>query len=1290
MNRTATSPRAGAAARILLAALLVLGMLAPAAGAPRLAWAAETGSLTVGGKIYYDAYNTNWFEVDGQMAWCGNPSMATPGSGTYAKQPLSAASGRTAELAADIWFSYGSPGFDASIWPDRWYDGGEMTPERYTACAHILMADTYSSSGDFAMFGCSAAFREWIGWNVLGFDTHGNVSNEAATGRVIAARTGEVPSSFEPFMLYTGASTQVILSFTYSTTVKVAKSASEGWAQGDPDYSLAGAVYGIYRSAADAQADANRVAEIVTGPDGSGESGSLGATQETFYAKEVSPSPGYALDPEVHEVSPENGYAFTSEEPPVTARIALRKVDAETGTGAAQGDATLDGAVYQASYERGGETETVEGTTVDGAIVFEDVPLGEVEIREASPSGGYLLDREVHRIEITAEMAQAGDTVIEGSPDGEFGELVQRGGFIVGKGDAERYDHEDGTFWNYAQGDATFEGAEFTVYNRSAAAVWYDADGDGEVQDAEMVAPDGVVAVLPTEYNESLDAWTASTGVRALPYGTYEIVETKAPEGYTGEGIVSHVVEIREDGQFDQLVEGDGILNEVVRGGVQVQKNDLELGQSEAIGGADHSSIDDAGYLGTSLEGIEFTIENASEHGVMVGGTYYPAGSVVCTIETAWNPEAQAYTAQTASDTLPYGTYTIAETATNDSYLLTDGEPRTFEVREDGIVVTADEDGEALLWSDQVVRHDMHLQKKGALDGEKLGLVPFLITNVTTGEAHVAVTDRNGMLSTSSEWRSRGEDVNANDALLEEDFIDSADVVEGAGVWFGLGEHGSMAEPDDALGALPYGEYTIEELRCEANEGYALWSDTFNVSRDTTDTSLDIDLGTVDDVPEPRIDTVALDKADGDHSLSPSGNAVVVDEVSYANLPLEELVARGWLVDKATGEPLTAGGAEVRSEKAFTPISPYGSVEVDFAFDASGLAGTDIVVFEQILLDGEFIAEHADLLDADQTVSVEKAPEIGTVATDAADGDHEASADGTARIDDQVFYSGLAEGETFRIEGVLMDPETGEALLIGGEEVRSETEFTAEGTSGFAVVPFELDASSLEGRSTVVFEKLYDAEGNLVASHEDLGDEGQTVSFASPSPEIGTTATDGDDGDHEAYADAEVTIVDEVRYENLEAGVEHVMVGTLIDRDAAAPVERDGKPLTVEVHFTPEEPDGTVEVVFHLDGSDLAGRTLVAFEELRLDGEVVAEHKDPNDEGQSVLLVEPPADTPPEEESPGKPAGTLPKTGDSLPVIPLACLAGAALLAAGAALMARRADGPADDEGPADGARDGE
>ncbi|WP_101721029.1 VaFE repeat-containing surface-anchored protein [Eggerthella timonensis] len=1250
---------AGKAVRVLLAAALALGAMLPALGLPGKADAAQGAALSVGADILYDSYHTTWFEVDGQTAWCANPSKYTPEAGSYAKQTLSAPSGRTAELAADIWFSYGSPGFDASLWPSAWYDGGAMSADRYMALAHILMADTYASDGDYALFGCSEGFREWVRWNVIGFGRDGSLVNDGATGR-IAARAGEVPSSFEPFMLRTGSSTQVILSFTYSTTVKVAKTASESWAAGDPDYSYAGAVYGVYSSRADAEADRGRVAEIVTDAAGAGESGSLGATRETFYAKEVRPSPGYALDPNVYEASPANGYAFSSTEPPVTAKLVLVKFDEETGKGQAQGDATLDGALYQASYERGGATETVQGRTQGATVVFEGIPLGDVEVRELDASGGYLLDREPHRLRVTADMAEGGEAVVEIAPAGEFGEAVQRGGLMVGKGDAERYDHEDGTYWNYAQGDATFEGAEFTVYNRSAAAVWHDANGDGAFQESEAFEPGEAVMTVATEYDASLDAWTATTGVRALPFGTYEVVETKAPEGYTGEGIVSHVVEIREDGQFDQLVYGDGMLNEVARGGVQVQKDDLELSASEALGGAGHSSIGDEGCLGSSLAGIGFTVVNASEHGVMVGGTYFPTGSVVAEIETAWNPEARAYTAQTASDTLPFGTYTIAETSTNDSYLLTDGEPRTFVVREGGRVVKADREGGALLWRDQVVRHDMHLQKKGSIGGGKLAFVPFLITNSTTGEAHVAVTDRNGMLSTSSDWRSREGVVNANDELLGEDYIDTADIVEESGIWFGLGEDGTMAEPDDRLGALPYGEYAIEEMRCEANEGYELWSDTFNVSRDTTATGLDIDLGTVDDQPLPKLATEAADKADGDHVLAPEGAVNVVDKVAYANLvPGKAYTVRGTLMDKATGEPLESGGEPVTSEREFSPIAPSGTVEVEFAFDASALAGREIVAFESLVLEGVEVAAHADIYDEGQTVRVEEAPEIGTVATDAADGDHEASADSTVRIEDQVIYRGIVPGESYTAKGVLMDAATGEPVLVNGERVEGEAEFVPQEPSGHVTVAFEFDGSALRGHDVVAFEALY-RDGEKVCEHADISDKGQTVRLGEPEPEIGTTAADADDGDHEAAADEEVAIVDEVRYENLEPGREYVLTGILVDKAEAKPLEKDGKILESVVRFVPEEPDGSVEVKFSFDGSLLAGRTVVAFESLSLDGEEVAVHADIDDMGQSVLLVEPPREEPPAE---NPPSPGMPQTGDTATWIPLACLAGAAACA---------------------------
>lgn len=1257
---------ASKAVRVLLAAAFVLGTMLPAlALSPARAHASGGAVLTVGSKIAYDSYNTTWFEVDGQPAWCGNPSKGTPAAGTYERSPLSAMSGRTDELAADIWFSYGSPGFDASLWPDSWYGGGSMTADRYMALAHILMSDTYASNGNYAMFGCSEGFRDWVQWNVIGFGDDGSLINDDATGRKILRRLGEVPGNFEPFMLYTGSSTQVILSFTYNTTVKVAKAASEGWAQDDPDYTLAGAVYGIYASRADAEADRGRLTTITTDATGAGESGSLGATRETFWAKEVKASSGYALDEGVYEVGPHNDYTFASAEPPITVRLVLKKFDAETGHGSAQGDATLDGALYQARYARGNATETVKGETVGATVVFEDIPLGDIEVRELSPSGGYLLDRDVHRIRVTADMAQGGARVIEVEPQGEFGEDPQRGGFIVGKGDTERYEHEDGEFWNYAQGDATFEGAEFTVYNRSANPIWHDANGDGRFQTSEEFAPGEAVMTIATAYNESLDAWTATTGVRALPFGTYEIVETKAPVGYTGEGIVSHVVEIREDGQFDQLVEADGMLNEVVRGGVQVRKDDLELGASEALGGADHSALGDAGYLGTSLEGIEFTVVNASEHGVMVGDTYRPKGSVVAVIETAWNPEEEAYTAQTATDTLPYGTYSIAETATNGSYLLTDGAPRTFEVREDGKVVTADREGADLLWRDQVVRHDMHLQKKGTILGGKLACVPFLITNVTTGEAHVAVTDRNGMLNTSSDWRSRQETVNANDGLLEEDCIDTEDVEEGSGIWFGQGEHGSMAEPDDRLGALPFGEYRIEELRCEANEGYSLWSDTFNVSRDTTATGFDIDLGTVDDEPIPRLATEATDKADGDHVLAPDDKVTVVDEVAYANLvPGRTYKVKGTLMDKATGQPLLVGGKEVASEREFSPIAPFGTVKVEFAFDASALQGKEIVAFESLEHEDREIAAHADIYDEGQTVKVEPAPEIGTVATDATDGDHDVSADASVRIEDQVFYSGLVPGEAYTMKGALMDKATGEPLLVGGSPVEGQTEFSPEAANGFATVGFEFDGTGLEGADIVIFETLYRG-GEAVCEHAELDNANQTVRMIEPVPEIGTTATDADDGDHEAVADDSVTIVDEVRYENLESGCEYVLTGTLIDKTDAEPVKVDGLPLTSVVAFTPGEPNGSVKVEFSFDGSQLAGHRAVAFESLALDGNVVATHEDIEDEVQSVDLVSPP--------SPDIPKAGLAQTGDTNNVVPLICLAvAAALIAAPATLHERR------------------
>ena len=106
-----------------------------------------------------------------------------------------------------------------------------------------------------------------------------------------------------------------------------------------------------------------------------------------------------------------------------------------------------------------------------------------------------------------------------------------------------------------------------------------------------------------------------------------------------------------------------------------------------------------------------------------------------------------------------------------------------------------------------------------------------------------------------------------------------------------------------------------------------------------------------------------------------------------------------------------------------------------------------------------------------------------------------------------------------------------------------------------------------------------------------------------------------------------------------------------MDKETGKPVQSNGKDVTATAAFTPEKPSGSVSLTFTFDGSELKGHEIVAFETLSKDGKEVAVHADIEDAGQTVKLVEKPVETP---------KGDLPKTGDSVPLIPLALLAAAA------------------------------
>ena len=153
----------------------------------------------------------------------------------------------------------------------------------------------------------------------------------------------------------------------------------------------------------------------------------------------------------------------------------------------------------------------------------------------------------------------------------------------------------------------------------------------------------------------------------------------------------------------------------------------------------------------------------------------------------------------------------------------------------------------------------------------------------------------------------------------------------------------------------------------------------------------------------------------------------------------------------------------------------------------------------------------------------------------------------------------------------------------------------------------------------VVFEDLYQGE-NVVASHADINDEGQTVNFGKPT--IGTTATI--DGEKTAEPAEQITITDTVEYSGLTVGQEYTLKGVLMDKSTGEPLLVGEEQVTSEATFTPAEPNGTVDVLFTFDATELEGTSVVVFETLFQGETEISSHEDMEDEGQTITFTEQP------------------------------------------------------------------
>lgn len=299
---------------------------------------------------------------------------------------------------------------------------------------------------------------------------------------------------------------------------------------------------------------------------------------------------------------------------------------------------------------------------------------------------------------------------------------------------------------------------------------------------------------------------------------------------------------------------------------------------------------------------------------------------------------------------------------------------------------------------------------------------------------------------------------------------------------------------------IPIGNYMLSEVG-QADRYITVIDTDFDINWNETTTIL-----VNNELKAGEIKTKAKDKTTDCGYAYIRENTTLVDTVTYEGLGINtEYTVEGILMDKSTGEQLLVNGNPVTASKTFTTTETgAGEIDIEFNFNSTALRGKSVVVFEQLYYNGVALASHKDINDIGQTVTF-KDPEISTTAKDKVSGNNTAKVSKTTTIIDTVKYSNLIVGKEYTIKGILMNKETGKALLVNDKEITAEKTFKATSENGSVDIEFTFDSSTLEGKSVVVFETMYfnDIE---IATHSDINDKGQTVTFDKPD-EI-TTATE--------------------------------------------------------------------------------------------------------------------------------------------------------------------------------------
>ena len=633
--------------------------------------------------------------------------------------------------------------------------------------------------------------------------------------------------------------------------------------------------------------------------------------------------------------------------------------------------------------------------------------------------------------------------------------------------------------------------------------------------------------------------------------GTYYIKETKAPLGYELSKTVTTAV-VPDSGTKSVTVSDKPIDDPAA---IVIKKLDRITGE-EVQGGA-------------SLAGAQFTV---NYYDGLYSKTNLPTSPTrTWVIETKELKDGQGNITYRAglSDTykvsgdalykvgnfvtIPRGTVTIQETKAPEGYennlSLTDQNGQggddlyLVQIQNKGDMSSIS-GGNVFEGTDTVMRGDFSFTKKNGTTNKIMPNIPFKITNVASGEAHTVYTDENGYFSSQSSYVPHSQNTNKEQAK--------------SGLWFG-----DTSVLDDNEGALPFGEYSIEELRCSTNTGLKMYKGKFTIDQN----GMVWEFGTIVN-SQIEISTQVIDTTTGSSTIGSMNDEygyVIGDEINidglstgYAELKLKDK-ATGEYIKGTDGKDLKVGG-EISEGYASDGLANLGlEVPTEVLHTLQGKTIVACVRVYALNSNGtpnydKLLGAHEDLDDVNETLYF---PSLETTMTEKSTSLHDVSIAGASVLEDTVkvkniparFYE-LESSFIYKFVGTLVDQNGNPVKGTDGKNITASTAVKQMANNCFDqtfTLTYNLPESVKQKYAGQTLHSFVELLGsvygeqdflNLIAFERDVKNPSQTISL----PIIESTNVSKDVLEYDAKE-----IKDKVNMKGLTIGQTYTLEGQIVD-----------------------------------------------------------------------------------------------------------------------------------------------